>query len=148
MITWSSTARSAWWVSFMSRNIGPDDLARQLSQTLTLFHSDVNEGINQASERAVTRLVEKTKATAPKGNRKSKKFRTSIAQKLLEKKRGGATYVWYVKPPNHRLTHLLVHGHATKNGGRTRADPFLQNALDEVVPEYEKEIEEVLKNGK
>jgi hypothetical protein len=132
----------------MSSNIRTDQLVRQLSQTLTLYHSDVNAGINQASERAVTQLVDKTKATAPRGNRKSKKFKTSIAWKLLEEKRGGKTYVWYVKPPNNRLTHLLVHGHATKNGGRTKADPFLQNALDEVVPEYEKEIEEVLKNGK
>jgi hypothetical protein len=39
-----------------------------------------------------------------------------------------------------------VHGHATKNGGRTRADPFLHNALGHVLPEYERAIEEAVQN--
>ena len=54
---------------------------------------------------------------------------------------------WYVKAPHYRLTHLLVHGHAKKDGGRVQGDPFLQNALDEVLPEYERAVEEGLKNG-
>ena len=54
-------------------------------------------------------------------------------------------FIWYVRPPDHRVTHLLVKGHATRNGGRTKADPFLRNALDQVLPEYEKAVEESLK---
>ena len=60
----------------------------------------------------------------------------------------GSSYIWYVRAPAHRLTHLLVHGHATKDGGRTKGDPFLKNALDEVLPEYEQRVEEAIKNGK
>ena len=47
----------------------------------------------------------------------------------------------------HRLTHLLVHGHATRNGGRTKANPFLKNALDAVLPEYERAVEEAVKEA-
>ena len=54
-------------------------------------------------------------------------------------------HIWYVKAPDHRLTHLLVHGHATRNGGRTKPDPFLHNALADVLPEYEKAVEEAVK---
>jgi hypothetical protein len=31
------------------------------------------------------------------------------------------------------------------NGGRVPGDPFLKNALDEVLPDYEKDVEEALK---
>ena len=50
-----------------------------------------------------------------------------------------------MKAPCHRLTHLLVHGHETRDGGRTRPDPFLKNALDRVLPEYERDVEEAIK---
>lgn len=122
------------------------DLGEAISQTLTLYHEDVNTAINTASDKAVKSLVKKTKATAPKGRRKGS-FRKNIASKVLVKRRNGNTYVWYVKAPDYRLTHLLVHGHATRDGGRTRADPFLRNAWDEVQPEYLRDIEEALRNG-
>lgn len=60
--------------------------------------------------------------------------------------RGVFSYVWHVKAPDYRLTHLLVHGHATKDGGRTKGNPFLANALAQVLPEYERKVEEVLRN--
>lgn len=122
------------------------DLDAVLRQTLTLYHEDTNAAIDKASADAVKKLAKRTKATAPKGARGD--FKKNISSKLLKKTRNGSTYVWYVKAPDHRLTHLLVKGHATRDGGRTRADPFLQNALDETLPEYENAIKEALQNGK
>lgn len=121
-------------------------LDEALSQTLNRYSADVLEGLDAASARAADRLRDITRKTAPVGHRK--KFRRSIAVQEIYKSRGkfaGRTYVWYVKPPDHRLTHLLVHGHATRDGGRTKADPFLKNALDEVTPDYIAEVEDALK---
>lgn len=122
------------------------DLGVEISQTLTLYHEEVNEAIDALSKKATSDLAKKTQVTAPKGERGS--FRKNISSKLLKKTRNGSTYVWYVKAPDHRLTHLLVKGHATRNGDRTDANPFLQNAWDEVRPDYEKNVEEALRNGK
>ena len=122
------------------------DLGVAISQTLTLYHEDVNEAIDAASAEAVKVLVKKTKITAPKGERGT--YRKNIAGKRLKKNRNGSTHVWYVKAPDYRLTHLLVKGHATKNGGRTRPNQFLKNALDEVLPEYEENVKEALRHGK
>lgn len=122
------------------------DLDVALRQTLTLFHEDTNAAIAKASQDAVKKLAKRTKATAPKGARGD--FKKNISSKLLKKNRNGSTYVWYVKAPDHRLTHLLVKGHATRDGGRTRADPFLENAMAETLPEYENAIKEALQNGK
>jgi hypothetical protein len=129
----------------MSKGIEPKDLGDAIKKELTIYSSSVTEKINNVARAAVEKLVQLTKQTAPKGKRKSKKFANSITYKETVKDRGNE-YTWYVKAPNHRLTHLLVHGHATKDGGRTKADPFLSNALDEVLPEFEHQVEEAVKN--
>lgn len=124
------------------KGIKPDQVGKALQETLGVYHKDVTERVNTCSEAAVKALVKKTKATAPKA---SGSFKKNIASKVLEKLPSGDKYVWYVKPPDHRLTHLLVHGHRTRNGDRTKADPFLQNALDQVEAEYIKDVEDALK---
>jgi hypothetical protein len=129
----------------MSNSVNPEDLGRVLQEELTIYSKSVTERVNNAAREAIEKLVKLTKQTAPKGKRKGKKFAKSIASQETVKARGNE-YTWYVKAPNHRLTHLLVHGHATKDGGRTEADPFLRNALDEVLPEFERQVEESVKN--
>lgn len=133
-------------MSRSSITVSVADLDTAIKQTLTLYHEDVNAAIDKASEKAVKDIAKRTRATAPTGARKS--YKSNISSKLLKKTKNGSTYVWYVKAPDHRLTHLLVRGHATKNGGRTRANPFLKNAVDQTIPEYTKAIEEALRNGK
>jgi hypothetical protein len=138
----------------MSRErIHVGELGSAMEHALELYAQDVQDGIIQVTESNMRNLVKQTKATAPTGRRHGqfKKNITADYQELRRvKKLRGRTIraTWYVKAPDHRLTHLIVHGHATKDGGRTRANPFLQNALDSVLPEYERGIEEVLKNGK
>lgn len=126
----------------MAKTIKTDQLGAAIEQELTLYHEDVTKRVNACSEAAAKSLVKKTKATAPVA---SGSFKKNIASKLLEKSPNGDTYAWYVKPPDHRVTHLLVHGHATRNGGRTKANPFLKNALADVLPDYEKAVEEAVK---
>lgn len=121
-------------------------LGDAITQELTLYHQEVVEQVDRIGEESIKKLTKLTRASAPVGARGS--YKKSISSKRLVKKKTGSTYVWYVTAPNHRLTHLLVHGHATKDGGRTRADPFLKNAVDQVLPEYEAAIERTLQNGK
>lgn len=127
------------------RNVQVEVLGEAIATELTIYASRVEEGIKAAGEKAVKDLVKKTRATAPVGARGS--FRKNITSTTKHKTRRNTTYVWHVKPPDHRLTHLLVKGHATRDGGRTRSNSFLTDALDEVLPEYEKEVEEAIKNG-
>lgn len=116
-----------------------------LKDTLDEYHFDVAEGVDSASQWAVQELVRITKKTAPK---KTGRFRKDIA--WAERTLAGffnSTYIWFVKAPSHRLTHLLVRGHPTGNGGRTKGDPFLENAMAQVLPEYEERVEDALKWG-
>jgi hypothetical protein len=131
----------------MSRlSITPDKLADVLKNELTVYSEEVEDKLREVTRESMSTLVKKTKATAPLGKRGS--FRKNIAGDFRSLKKGNRSIkaTWYVKAPDYRLVHLLVHGHATKDGGRTKADPFLENALDEVLPEFERKVEEALKN--
>lgn len=130
----------------MAKTVKPDNIWAAIEEELKLYHEDVLDKVDRLSEEAAKELVKKTKATAPKGKRGS--FKKNIASKRLFKNSRGSTYVWYVKAPDYRLTHLLVHGHATKDGGRARGSYFLHNALNEVLPKYEKNVKEAIQNGK
>lgn len=128
----------------MAKTIKPGDLGAVIEQELGIYGQEVREKVDLAGKKAIKKLVRLTEETAPIGHRMGGNFAASIASKEIKGIRGN-TYIWYVKPPNHRLTHLLVHGHATKDGGRTKPHSFLKNAVDTVLPEFEKEVEEAIK---
>lgn len=124
--------------------ITPSELGQEIQQELELYHRNVLARVNAAGEEAVKALVKKTKATAPK---RTGAFRKAITYKVTDVKgTGDKRFTWGAKAPQHRLTHLLVHGHEKRNGGRVPGDPFLKNALDEVLPAYERAVEEAVQD--
>ena len=123
-------------------NIRPEELSKVLAQELGVYTDGVLDRLDKLTKDSAEKLVNLTRSTAPVGARK--KYAKKIACQRTEKsKTRGVAYTWYVKSPEHRLTHLLVNGHATRDGGRTKPNPFLENALNEVLPDFEREIEEV-----
>lgn len=128
----------------MNKKVKPNALGAAIAAELTVYHEGVIERVNECGRTAIQKLVKLTKANAPKGVRGS--FKRNIASKEVDAGRDMKAFFWHVKAPDHRLTHLLVRGHATKDGGRTRSDPFLANALNQVLPEYEHDIEEAVRN--
>lgn len=125
----------------MVKKIKPADLGNEIEQQLTTYHADIIGRINQCGSDTIKAIAKKTKATAPKD---TGAFRKSITSGVREGNRGNK-YVWYVKAPHYRRTHLLVNGYPKQNGGRVEGDPFLQNALDEELPVYEAAMEEAVK---
>lgn len=124
--------------------ISGNQLAQAVTEELTIYGEQVEEALIGATREAVVKLVRKTRATAPV---RSGEFRKHIAGDFRGLKRGTRNphATWYVKAPHYRLTHLLVHGHPKRGGGWVDGDPFLHNALNEVLPEYENAVKEALK---
>ena len=129
--------------------IGIEKLSSEIEKELTLYSQEVATQLKKVAQKYAKELAEKTKATAPSGTRKSGKFKDSIKFKKLEESLNGVTFVWYVdsKNSNYRLTHLIVNGHAKRNGGRTKANDFLKVAVESIEQDYIKAIEEVIQNG-
>lgn len=120
------------------------NLTRAINQELTTYHEDTLEKIRDATRQSMAELVRKTRATAPVD---TGDFSRHIAGDFrgLAKGLHNVSATWYVRAPHYRLTHLLVHGHAKKNGGRVPGNPFLENALNQVLPAYEEAIKEAVK---
>lgn len=130
----------------MAKTVPLAKLGEVIGEELRLYTSDVNDKIYKAGQKAIKELERKTKDTAPFNARAyHAHFADAIASKSERERTGVDKHTWYVKAPHYRLTHLLVDGHETRDGGRTRADPFLANALAAVLPDYEKEVEEAVK---
>ena len=130
-----------------------NDLESQMAQVLTIYSEEINEKLREVTTASMKQLVKETKASAPIGRRQGQ-YKKNITADYSGTKRSARGLrgqnvhaTWYVRAPDYRLTHLLVNGHATNNGDRTTPDPFLQNAVDHILPEYERKVEEILSNG-
>ena len=130
----------------MSKNVKIEDLSNAIGKELEIYDRDIAQKIKRQAVRSIKQCVETTKLTAPVGKR-TKHYRDDIAWRTLEDTYRKTVVQWYVKTPNYRLSHLLNNGHATKNGGRVEGTNFITRAHDETVREYEKEIEDIIKNA-
>lgn len=126
----------------MAKTIDPSKLGRAIAEQLSLYHEGVLERVNAAGAKAIKKMVKLTKASAPK---ESGDFSKNITFQELPSPTGDKKFVWGVKAPKHRITHLLVKGHPTVNGGWVPGDPFLENAMETVLPEYAEDVEEAVK---
>ena len=125
----------------MAKGIKLEDLGGAIAKELTVYGKEMQDRVNKAGRKAIKEVERKTKDTAPfNAQAYHQHYADLIATQTESSRTGDETHTWYVKPPGHRLTHLLVRGHETKDGGRTDGDPFLQNALDDVLPDYEKDV--------
>lgn len=122
--------------------ISGDQVDVALRKVLESYNARTIERINAASEEAAKELVRITKRTSPV---KTGKYRRLIGYEITEKRPTGNVYTWRAAPPRHRLTHLLIHGHRTRNKRRTKANSFLQDAIDQVQPKYDAAIEAAAK---
>jgi hypothetical protein len=126
----------------MAKTISPAMLGAEIQRQLGLYQQEVLEAVDAAGEQAVKKLVKLTQATAPV---RTGGYYQAITHKTI-KRPSGNLYIWGAGSRHGRVTHLLVKGHPTGNGGRTNGDPFLANALDEVLPEYEEKVLEAIRN--
>ena len=123
--------------------ISIDDLADAIGERLTVYQSETARKILGVNKSTMKRFVKITKQTAP---RRTGKFAKAIRSTVEDNGITGSKGIWYVGGKEYRLTHLLVNGHQLRQGGRTKGDPFLENALESVADEYIKGIEEAVKN--
>ena len=134
--------------------ISIDDLADAIGERLTVYQSETAHKVLNVTKKTMRRFVKITKQTAPrqtadpkrKGTLRAGTFARAIRSTVEDNGLTGSKGIWYVGGKEYRLTHLLVNGHQLRQGGRTKGNPFLENALESVADEYIKGIEEAVKN--
>lgn len=130
----------------MGKIINSDNLSKAIADELKLYSSEVTEAVKRKNDECMKQFVKSTKEDAPKGKRK--RFYKHITSKTTVETTNKKVNTWYVKDPEYRLTHLLKNGHATRSGGRTKAQDFITNNYTKMEKDYENGIKEAIQNGR
>lgn len=135
--------------SSKNRVISPEVFELELQEILRSYTLENGERVDELTHDAVRQLVKLTRQIAPVGRRKQKKaadegrshfFLDISYKKLVGGYFGASRYLWFVKPPNYRLTHLLAKPHKAKNSRMIQATFDLSGALETVLKDYEENI--------
>lgn len=129
----------------MSNSIKPEELQKVLSDYLEDYVEDISEGVEDTTDALTKEAVQELKQTSPRG----KGTRQNPYHKGWSKQKGKVSRGRYTvkihNKTNYQLTHLLEFGHATRNGGRTRAIPHIRPIEEKYNKLYEERITTVIK---
>lgn len=125
--------------------VRPSELSVAVLEQLHLYSARVEDELNKGA-RKIARETNDIITQHSNFNILSGKYLKSFAIKQNER----GYWVWYVKPPNYRLTHLLENGHDIVNGngnviGRARAFPHITYGNEYARKRYQELLERTLK---
>lgn len=107
----------------MSKTIKPDDLSKVVMDYLENYREDIQEDVEECTDKVTKEARDELKKTSPQGHRK--RYYKGWSVKLQKKHKLRYEKVIWNKT-DYQLTHLLEFGHATRNGGRTKAIPHIR----------------------
>ena len=125
-------------------SISINNLDSAIKEMLEEYSNDISDDVKVITHKVADNFKKNTQKDAPRGHRK--KFYKHISIEKNETLHG-AVDKWYVKDPEYRLTHLIKNGHQTKNGGRTKANDFIDKNYEIAENELESMIVEVVQGG-
>ena len=118
-------------------NVSVDNFAKTILDELENYKNVTVEKVESAVKKTTKDAVQELKNASPSGAGKYgswSEYSSGWKSKKLEKK-GYHTVIYNSKKPG--LTHLLERGHATRNGGRTRAFPHIKPVEENTVRQFE-----------
>lgn len=120
-------------------SIDISDLANEINRQLRMYADGVGEKINESAKEIAKEGVKELKQTSPSGSRKKKKYKKSWKDKKVNGK-------YIVHNTEYRLTHLLEKSHATRDGGRTTAQPHIAPVERKMIQKFERAVREAVQD--
>lgn len=104
-----------------------DKLAITVMNELGAYREEVAEAVSKAVKETAKQTAAELRTTSPEREGDYKK-RWTYKRDAKLKGRYKFNMVVYSKKPSYRITHLLEHGHAKRNGGRVDGIPHISIA--------------------
>lgn len=120
-----------------------DSLAETISKELLNYSEVTTEKVKTAVKEAGNRVKKEIQANAPKD---TGKYSSSWTVKNT-RETSNSLEVTVHSRDRYQLAHLIEFGHAKRNGGRTKAIEHIKPAEEIGLEQYEKDIEEAIRNG-
>lgn len=121
----------------MSKTVKPETFAQALKGYLEVYVEDIGEDVEETSNEIGKEARDELKQTSPK---KTGRYTKGWSVKKSRKNKSYYT-VKIHNETDYQLTHLLEFGHATRNGGRTKAYSHIRPVEEKYKKEFEKRLE-------
>jgi hypothetical protein len=126
----------------MGKTIKPEQLSAEIMKGLEEYKDLSTETMKESVEKVAKDVKKNIQSKAPVLTGKYKK-----SWKVTKTDENNERLVMTVHAGRYQLTHLLEHGHAKRNGGRTKAIPHIAPAEEEGIKDLENDITEALEKG-
>lgn len=121
-------------------NVSIQKMASTIMKGLTEYKNLVTDGMKEAVKNAGQTVKEEIKKNAPKDTGKYSRSWTAKTTRETSETMEVTVY----SPKKYQLAHLLEKGHATRNGGRTKAQPHIAPAEKVGIEQLEADIKKAL----
>lgn len=121
-------------------SITPNDLSKEIQKYLQEYKEEIDEDVQDETDKAIASAKTELKSISPKntGN-----YASGWAVKSKKYSNGYYKVIWNRKA--YQLTHLLEFGHATRNGGRTKAQPHIRPTEEKYRTRFTESLERRIK---
>ena len=127
----------------MAKKVKIDDLANAVMKELDDYADVIDTDMRKAVTKAGQTVRKEISANAPK---RHGDYAKSWSTKKTRQTSRSLEVTVYSKN-RYQLAHLLEHGHAKRNGGRTRAQVHIAPAEENGIRQLEEDIKRSIRNG-
>ena len=127
----------------MTTKIGADRLTEAINKALDDYSKLINLDMQKAVKKAGQTVRKDINVGAPK---RHGDYANSWSAKKTKQTSHSLSVTVYSRN-RYQLAHLLEHGHAKRNGGRTDAKPHIAPAEEKGTRQLEEDIKRSIRNG-
>lgn len=112
------------------------------------YSQDIQEEMKNIAKQTAKDSANKLKSTSPKDKRNTaRRGKYAKGWRIQTNENKYSIECTIHNATDYQLTHLLEKGHLTRNGKRVPAQVHIKPVEEEAVKTYEKQIEDIIKNG-
>lgn len=122
----------------MAKKIPIDRLSAEINKILTEYGEEVQQNVDEAAAKVTKAGVRAIRSNASGTFGGSGKYAKGWTSKFEKGRMSSQGIIYNGAVPG--LPHLLEHGHANRNGGRTAGRPHIAPVEQKLIEDFEKKV--------